>query len=130
VGDRSFSILSFPVVAVLLAVLVLALLFLGRAWGLGTASFYLLAIPIAIAVAYLAWYRTLPYEPHAGPTAVPVRRTGVVPDDEPFVDPVEEADELDRASSTASRPEATEERPSGTETTGPTEPHEPRDDAT
>ncbi|HYB77488.1 MAG TPA: hypothetical protein VEE83_02245 [Thermoplasmata archaeon] len=94
--ERSFSILSFPVVAVLLAVLVLALLFLGKAWGLGTMTFYLLAIPVALAIAYLAWYRTLPYEPYTPRTVPPAARAARVVDDEPFEDPVEEADELER----------------------------------
>ena len=98
-NGRRISILSFPVVAALLAALVLALLVLGRAWGLGPITFYLLAIPVALAIAYLAWYRTLPYEPsprRVGVGATPVAATA---DDEPFEDPDEEPDLLDRESS-------------------------------
>ena len=93
--ENGFSVLSLPVVAALLAVLALALLFLGRLWGLGIDSLFLLAVPVALAIAYLAWYRTLPYEPR--PAARAPAAVGLPVDNEPFEDPVEEADELDRA---------------------------------
>jgi len=93
-NERGISVLSLPIVAVMLAVLVLALLFLGRLWGLGVTTFYLLAIPVVLAVAYLAWYRTLPYEPIRRTTASTAAAATV--DDEPFEDPVVEADEFER----------------------------------
>jgi len=92
--DRSFSLLSLPVVACLLAVLTLGLVLVGRSYGLGTTTFALLAIPVVLALAYLAWYRTLPYQrPRPRPRAVPPPE-----DDEPFEDPVEEADRMEAGS--------------------------------
>jgi len=91
--ERPSTWLSYPVVMGLLVVLTIAVIFLGRFWNWGLATFYLLAIPLALAVAYLAWYRTLPYTPPE-----PRPSTGSVPvDGEPFEDPVEEADRLDEA---------------------------------
>jgi len=90
---RRFSVLSLPVVAVLIGALTIAVIFVGRYWNLGSYTFFLLAIPVAVAVAYLAWYRTLPYEP-SRPRAAAVTAPSVE-GDEPFVDPVEEADEFD-----------------------------------
>lgn len=91
---RSLSLLSLPVVAVLLAALTLALVLAGRFWwNLGLATFALLVVPVVLAVAYLAWYRTLPYEPARpapSPSTFPFE-----PDDEPFEDPVEEADRFE-----------------------------------
>lgn len=92
---RSFSLLSLPVFAALLAVLTLGLILLGAYLGLGTYSFFLLAVPVVLAVGYLAWYRTLPYE---GPVARP-EAVGTEPspeeEEEPFEDPVEEADRIE-----------------------------------
>ncbi len=91
---RRVSVLSFPAVMVLLVVLTLGLVYLGRWYlGLGLDTFFLLAIPLVLAVIYLAWYRTLPYvpaRPQAGAAAVAEDEDG-----EPFEDPVEEADRLD-----------------------------------
>jgi len=92
---RSISWLSLPVVTALLAVLTVALIAVGRLVGLGTTTFFLLIVPLALAFAYLAWYRTLPYEPS--------RPAPALEDDageEPFVDPVEEADRLGEGSGT------------------------------
>lgn len=94
---RSFSLLSLPVVAVLLAVLTLVLVVVGKYWNLGLTTFALLAIPVVLAVVYLAWYRTLPYEPvHLLPSPVSPSPDA---DREPFEDPVEEADRLERDAS-------------------------------
>jgi len=90
-AGRPFSVRSLPVVAALLAVLALGLIVLGRYLGLGVDTFFLLAVPILLAVAYLAWYRTLPYEP-LRPAPPPA-----VAGDEPFEDPVEEADRIEGA---------------------------------
>jgi hypothetical protein len=102
--DRRFSLLSFPVVMALLVVLTLGLVFLGRwYWDLGLNTFLLLAVPLVLAVVYLAWYRTLPYvpsRPQAGVGAVPADE-----DEEPFEDPVEEADLLDDAEEEGKAPE-------------------------
>lgn len=96
VGRSSFSLLSLPVVAVLLAALALGLIFLGRTYGLGVVTFALLSVPIALAVLYLAWYRTLPYEPPVrSPRAEVLDEEGEAPVDEPFDDPVEEADRFE-----------------------------------
>jgi hypothetical protein len=85
----TFWVLSLPVVTALLAALTLGLVLLGRFFGLGTTTFFLLAVPFALAIAYLAWYRTLPYEPaHPVPAAEEE-------DEESFEDPVEEADRID-----------------------------------
>ena len=91
---RRFSLLSFPVVMALLVVLTLGLVFLGRWYlGLGLYTFFLLAVPLVLAVVYLAWYRTLPYAPSRAATGAGV--TALDEDEEPFEDPVEEADLLD-----------------------------------
>jgi len=87
-------LLSLPVVAVLLGALSLALIYLGRSWGFGLFTLLLLIVPIALAVGYLAWYRTLPYEPFQR-RVTPAPRPAATPD-EPFEDPVEEADRLDQ----------------------------------
>jgi hypothetical protein len=85
---RWASVFTLPVFAVLLAILTFGVIILGRAAGLGVDSLFLLAIPIAAAGAYLAWYRTLPV---ATPPARPRPDEPSAVDDEPFDDPVEEA---------------------------------------
>ena len=87
-------LLSLPVAAVLLGALSLGLVYLGRSWGFGLYTLLLLIVPIALAVGYLAWYRTLPYEPSQRRVA-PAPRPTATPE-EPFEDPVEEADRLDQ----------------------------------
>jgi len=89
-AERSISLLSLPVVTALLAVLTVALVAAGRLFGLGTTTFFLLIVPLALAAAYLAWYRTLPYEPLRAAPPLLDDEEG----EEPFVDPVEEADRL------------------------------------
>ena len=74
-----------PVVAVALGGVALGLVLVGRYYGLGLLAFVLLAIPIVLALVYVSWYRTLPYEPIFRTTA---------PAEEPFDDPVEEADRI------------------------------------
>jgi len=99
--DLRSTVLSLPVVAVGVGALTLALVLLGRYWGLGVWGFALLAIPVAIAAGYLAWYRTLPYEPaRPGPSA-----TRIAPTEEPFEDPVQEADDLARGTAAGSSEE-------------------------
>jgi len=115
--SRAASLLSLPVVAVALGALTLALLFAGRYFDLGTASLALFAIPVVLAVGYLAWYRTLPYAPsRPRPTPKPaVVVTDETSEDEPFEDPVEEADRLGReppAAGTATSPPPGESAPS------------------
>jgi len=87
-------LLSLPVVAVLLGALSLVLVYLGRSWGFGDYTLLLLIVPIALAVGYLAWYRTLPYEPAQRRVTAAPRPAAAA--DEPFEDPVEEADRLDQ----------------------------------
>ena len=100
--ERSLTVLSYPVVMGLLMVLTLVLVLLGSwYWKLGISTLYLLAIPIVLAVAYLAWYRTLPYHPPE-----PRRFAGGLPGAaEPFDDPVEEADRLEEAKDDEEIPE-------------------------
>lgn len=90
-SNRPSSFLSLPVVAALLAVLTLGLVLAGKSWGLGAASFALLAVPIALAIVYLAWYRTLPYEP-VRPRPASAPSLDREEEEELFEDPVEEAD--------------------------------------
>ena len=100
------TLLSLPVVAVLLGALTLGLVYLGRYWGLGVATLFLLAVPIVLAALYLWYYSTLPYAPRS---AAPTRAPSPVPAgaaDETFEDPVVEADELDRASHSEVPPES------------------------
>lgn len=103
-SERTFSFLALPVVAVLIGVLTLGLVLLGRFLGLGIYTLALLALPIGLALAYLVWYSKLPYEPRrvSGPAAAPFTPTP----DEPFEDPVEEADRLDTRSGADSTPAA------------------------
>jgi len=97
-------LLSFPVVAVALGALAVGLIELGRYWGLGLLSLVLLAAPVALAVVYVGWYRQLPYEPRGVPPgARPTSLLGPTTD-EPFEDPVEEADRLDQATKTGATP--------------------------
>ena len=98
-NDRAISPPSLPVFVVVLAVLTFGVVLLGRYLGLGLDSFFLLAVPVAVAVAYLAWYRTLPLESP--------RARAWTEDDEPFEDPVEEADRLEEESVPAGPDEAT-----------------------
>lgn len=90
-------LLSLPVVAVALGALAVGLVELGRYLGLGLASLFLLAVPFVLALVYSLWYRTLPYEPRGGPTGMGAFAGTMGPTDEPFEDPVEEADRLGRA---------------------------------
>jgi hypothetical protein len=78
------------IMAVLVAGLSLAVEFLGVSLKLGFWALALLVLPAGLAVVYLLGYRTLPYEPPASPARGPP--AAVPADDEPFVDPVEEAD--------------------------------------
>jgi len=99
------SLLSLPVVAVLIGALTMGVVVLGRYLDLGVYGLLLLAVPIAVAVAYLVWYSRLPYEPPA-PRARPASMAapaGPVPD-EPFEDPVEEADRFDSAAAAQAPP--------------------------
>jgi len=103
---RKVSLLSFPVVMVLLVVLTLGLVFLGRWYlGLGLKTFFLLAIPLVLAVVYLAWYRTLPYVPARPQARAAAPAEEEEEDGEPFEDPVEEADRLDETAEEAEPPD-------------------------
>jgi len=97
-------LLSFPFVAVALGALAVGLIELGRYWGLGLLSLVFLAAPLALAVVYIGWYRQLPYEPRGVPAGA--RTTSLLGPtvDEPFEDPVEEADRFDRATKTGAAP--------------------------
>ena len=96
------------------AMLVLVVLWAGpylRSWG--DARFALVALPVLLAAVYLNEYRKLPYEPwhwgtspvatgpapaSAPPPAMVATEPGAVPAppaEEPFDDPVEEADRLE-----------------------------------
>ena len=93
-------LLSLPAVVVFIGALTLGLILLGRYWNLGVATLFLLVVPIGIAVAYLWWYSTLPYEPiRLGSKPTPAPPPPVVME-EPFEDPVEEADRYDQARTT------------------------------
>jgi len=85
-------LLSLPVMAVVVAAITFAVILVGQWFGLGTYTLVLLAIPVAVAVGYLAWYRTLPFEP--GPPKSSPGAPVAESDPEPFEDPVEEADRL------------------------------------
>jgi hypothetical protein len=90
---------------VLLVALTLALVVLGQwYWHLGLYTLYLLAVPLALAVVYLAWYRTLPLaRPQPRPAAAGSASGDA--DDEPFEDPVEEADRLEEGAEDEPTPE-------------------------
>jgi len=94
--DVKAVLLSLPVVAVALGALAVGLVELGRFWGLGGDALLLLVIPIVLAVTYISWYRALPYEPRGRPSAATSWPASATVTDEPFEDPVEEADRLDQ----------------------------------
>jgi hypothetical protein len=99
------ALLSLPVVAVALGALAVGLIELGRYWGLGLTSLAFLAVPLVLALVYIRWYHRLPYVPPGAParaTSAPLPGVGA---EEPFEDPVEEADRFDQASKTGSPPE-------------------------
>jgi len=94
-------LLSLPVVVTLIGVLTLGLILLGRYWNLGITTLFLLVIPIALAVAYLSWYSKLPYEPlRLRPRPAPAPSPPPVVE-EPFEDPVEEADRYSQSTGTS-----------------------------
>ena len=93
--DAKAVLLSLPVVAVALGALAVGLVELGRVWSLGEDSLLLLVVPIALAGIYISWYRALPYEPRGRPSTDTSLEASAVGRDEPFEDPVEEADRLD-----------------------------------
>jgi len=90
-------LLSLPVVTVALGALAAGLIELGRYWGLGLSSLLFLVAPLALALLYLQWYRTLPYEPRGARSGTGAGSVAGPAEGEPFEDPVEEADRLDRA---------------------------------
>jgi hypothetical protein len=97
VADGVLVRVPLPVMSVIIAGLALGVEVLGLQAGLGAWSLALLAIPGVLAVGYLLEYRKLPYEPwHPSPRVAPAA-TAPVEDREEFIDPVEEADRLDRA---------------------------------
>jgi len=98
-------VLSLPVVAVALAALAVGLVELGRFWGWGSSALYLIAVPLVLAIGYTLWYRTLPYAPRGAPSAPSAPAVMGSGADEPFEDPVEEADLLEQAAKTGPPPE-------------------------
>lgn len=95
-NDRPRALLGLPYVLLVLAAVTVAGIYLGLRFGLGLFSLATLAIPVAGAILYLPAYRRLPARPapptpEKGPTA-----SETTAEAEPFVDPVEEADRLDR----------------------------------
>ena len=99
------ALLSLPVVAVALGALAVGLIELGRYWGLGLLSLGLLAVPLVLAVVYIFWYHALPYEPRGAHTGAPPAAVLGAGAEEPFEDPVEEADRFDQASKDEVPPE-------------------------
>lgn len=83
----------FPIMIGVVAGLALLVEYLGVDLKFGLWSLALLVIPAALALAYLIEFRRLPYEPPAArPASGSAPQLRSVLDDEPFVDPVEEAD--------------------------------------
>ena len=118
-----------PVMTVIIAGLALGVEVLGLVAGLGSWSLALLAIPGALAVVYLLEYRTLPYEPwHLNPRPSPaVPASAPMAEPEEFIDPVEEADRLDSASSPGPAPDPAAK---ADDASGSTEPGEPAQSGT
>lgn len=84
----AFGRLPFAVVAVAVGAIALGVVALGFELKLGVYSLVLLAVPFAVATVYLSQYSRQPYEtPH------PVGASGES-SEEPFDDPVEEADRI------------------------------------
>jgi hypothetical protein len=97
VADGILVRIPLAVMATIVAGLALGVEVLGLAAGYGPWSLALLAIPAALAVAFLLEYRKLPYEPWRPPRASVAPPTPAEPEEE-FVDPVEEADQLEHPS--------------------------------
>lgn len=95
---KSFGEFPFILIAAIVGALTVGLIVLGLELGWGSYTYLLVIIPIAIAAAYLVSYSKVapPVEVAAGPTASPGPPSppGVAGEEEPFVDPVEEADRL------------------------------------
>ena len=100
------ALLSLPVVAVALGALAVGLVELGRYWNFGLASLSLIAIPLVLAIAYSLWYRTLPYKTRGPPSSSSAPTAMGSGTEEPFEDPVEEADRLEQAAKSGPPPEA------------------------
>ena len=99
------ALLSLPVVAVALGALAVGLVELGRYWSLGLVSLAFLVVPLALAIVYIRWYHRLPYTPPGTPARAPSTSPLSPGAEEPFEDPVEEADRLDQDSKMGPPPE-------------------------
>lgn len=89
---RRFGEYPFVAVAALVGALTVGLVVLGTELQWGAYTYALVVIPVAIAIAYLVSYsRVAPPEPAGAPTPPPDAPGDA---EEPFVDPVEEADQL------------------------------------
>jgi hypothetical protein len=112
VADGILVRIPLPVMATILAGLALGVEVLGYEARFGAWSLVLLALPAALAVAFLLEYRTLPHD--AGPRRTkPTPAPAPEPPEEEFIDPVEEADRLEHAATVAdpSAPETASDVP-------------------
>ena len=106
-GRLTIGRLPYWTMAVLLAGLTLALIFLGFRLGLGLYSFSLLAIPVALMVWYMAEYSTTQVAALPATTAPPSPAST----SEAFDDPVIEADLFDSVNEPDSGTPAVEKAP-------------------
>jgi hypothetical protein len=90
VESGAFGRVPFVVIAVAVGVMAFGFVALGYELKLGIYSLALLAIPLVVAMAYLSQYSRRPYEPWVAPGSGETDD----PSDEPFDDPVEEADRI------------------------------------
>lgn len=90
--------LPFSIMVAVIAAVALGAEFLGIELKLGIWSLVLLLVPAVLAAVYLSEYLKLPYDPPPARSRPAASATTTSLEDEEFVDPVEEADRLDRAS--------------------------------
>jgi hypothetical protein len=98
---RRFGEYPFVAVAALVGALTVGLIVLGLELHWGLFSYVLVVIPVSIAAVYLVSYARIVPPPTAETPPPPVTATpsppsprGVTGDEEPFIDPVEEADRI------------------------------------
>ncbi|MGA9840183.1 MAG: hypothetical protein WBF81_07280 [Thermoplasmata archaeon] len=97
-GWEAFGRVPLPAVAAALALISFGIVALGIYLHLGMYWPVLLVLPLAIAAVYISQYSRRPFEPS------PPRTTGEPATDEPFDDPVEEADRIEAAAPEGTTP--------------------------
>ena len=102
---KAFGEYSFVAVTILVGVLTVGLLVLGLELHWGAYAYLLVLIPIGIAGAYLVSFSKVAPRPALAPPAPAAAPSSASTDEEPFVDPVEEADRIASGEELPPRPD-------------------------